>query len=55
MIYNVAEYGIIGDGLTNNTEAVRSLIGQVRAHKGGTIYFPAGQYVMGSIRLFSNM
>lgn len=55
MIYNVAEYGIIGDGLTNNTEAVRSLIAQVKEHEGGTIYFPSGQYVMGSIRLFSNM
>ena len=41
MRYDVTEYGIVGDGLTNNTEAVRSLIGQVRDNEGGTIYFPA--------------
>ncbi|MCR4823120.1 MAG: glycoside hydrolase family 28 protein, partial [Treponema sp.] len=55
MTYNVSDYGIVGDGLTNNTRAVRHLIDIVKEQGGGRIYFPAGKYVTGSMRLFSNM
>lgn len=55
MRYDVTKYGVVGDGLTNNTDTVRELIAHVKENGGGTIYFPVGQYVIGSIRLFSNM
>ena len=54
-MFNVKEYGIIGDGITNNTKAIAALIGIVEGAGGGTIYFPAGEYVTGNINLKSNM
>lgn len=54
MIYNVTDYGVVGDGITNNTTAINALTKSLE-EKGGTIYFPAGQYVSGSIHLYSNM
>lgn len=54
MIYNVCDFGCIGDGKTNNTAALRALTKSLE-HKGGTVYFPAGEYVCGSIWLYSNM
>ena len=54
MIYNVTDYGVLGDGITNNTKAINALTKSLDG-KGGTIYFPAGEYVSGSIHLYSNM
>lgn len=53
--YDAAEYGISGDGKTNNTEAIRRLVSVAEQNGGGTIYFPPGEYVTGSIELKSNM
>lgn len=55
MSFNVKDYGIIGDGVTNNTKKIKELIDNVCKSGGGTIYFPAGKYVTGSIILKSNM
>lgn len=55
MFYNVLDYGIIADGYTNNTEKIRGLIEKLHQNGGGTIYFPPGQYVSGSIRLYDHM
>lgn len=54
MKYDVTEYGVRGDGVYNNTEEINALARLVRENGGGTIWFPAGQYVTGSIRLYSN-
>ncbi|MBR6633427.1 MAG: glycoside hydrolase family 28 protein [Clostridia bacterium] len=54
MIYNVTEYGIIGDGITNNTAKINELT-KLASQKGGVIYFPAGEYVTGTVFLYSNM
>ena len=54
MYYNVTDFGIVGDGITNNTNAINALTKSLDG-KGGTIYFPAGEYVSGSIRLYSDM
>ena len=54
MYYNVTDYGIVGDGKTNNTLAINNLTRSLDG-KGGTIYFPPGEYVSGSIFLYSNM
>lgn len=54
MYYNVTDFDVIGDGKTNNTAAINALTKSLDG-KGGTIYFPPGEYVSGSIRLYSNM
>ncbi len=54
MIYNVTDYGVIGNGVKNNTVAINALTKRLR-ETGGTVYFPAGEYVSGSIHLYSNM
>ncbi|MBQ2664901.1 MAG: glycoside hydrolase family 28 protein, partial [Clostridia bacterium] len=52
---NVTDYGIIGDGVTNNTQKIKALIDEADKNGGGTIYFPPGKYLTGSIVLKSNM
>jgi polygalacturonase len=47
--YNVKDYGAVGDGNTKDTEAIRKAISAAATAGGGTIYFPAGQYLTGSI------
>lgn len=54
-MYNVAEYGVTGDGKTNNTRAIEGLIAKMAANGGGMLYFPAGEYVTGTIELKDNM
>lgn len=54
MRYDVTKYGIIGDGETNNTALIKKLIESLK-EKGGTVYFPKGKYVTGTITLYSNM
>lgn len=53
MIYNVLDYGIVGDGVTNNTKAIRALTDKM-TKKGGVLYFPKGEYLTGTIFLHSN-
>lgn len=55
MQYNVLDYNIINDGITNNTKAILKLIDVIHSNGGGTLYFPAGKYVTGSIILKSNI
>ncbi len=47
---DVTKHGVIGDGVTDNTEALNRLTYEM----GGDLYFPAGKYVTGSVRLYSN-
>jgi len=54
MYLNVAENGLIGDGVTNHTQALNALSKQL-SKTGGTLYFPAGRYVTGTLFLYSNM
>lgn len=54
MIYNVLDYGVVGDGVTNNTKAIRALTDKMRK-KGGILYFPKGEYLTGTIFMHSNM
>ena len=50
--FDVTKYGVIGDGVTNNTKAINALIKSVSA---GIIFFPPGRYLTGTIMLKSNM
>ena len=51
-IYDVSKLGAVGDGKTNNTACLRGIIDQMK--NGGILFFPAGQYVTGSLCLKSN-
>jgi polygalacturonase len=46
--FNVAKFGAKGDGATMNTAAIQKAI-DAAARKGGTVVFPAGTYLTGSI------
>ncbi len=54
-VYNVTEHGISGDGATMNTKAFQSLIDACSENGGGTIYFPAGDFITGTFRLKDNV
>jgi polygalacturonase len=46
--FSVASYGARGDGSTMNTAAIQKAI-DAAAKKGGTVVFPAGTYLTGSL------
>lgn len=45
---NVLDYGAVGDGITDDTLAIQSAIDATSESGGGTLYFPAGIYLMRS-------
>ena len=53
--YNIADFGAVGDGVTINTVAIQRAVDSCYRHGGGKIVVPAGNFVTGSVRLFSNM
>ncbi|MEP6715387.1 MAG: glycoside hydrolase family 28 protein [Terriglobia bacterium] len=53
--FNVLDYGAKNDGSARSTAAIRKAIEAAAAAGGGTVYFPAGNYVTGSIRMVSNL
>lgn len=53
--FNVRQYDAKGDGLKMDTKAINKTIEAAVAAGGGTVYFPAGKYLTGSIRLKSNI
>ena len=54
-IFNIKTYGAIGDGVALNTEAVQKTIDACYAAGGGTVWVPAGDFVIGTIRLKSHV
>ena len=54
-VFDVKDYGAVGDGATLDTAAVNSAIEDCNAAGGGTVLFPAGTYLSGSIHLKSNV
>lgn len=44
-VFHVTMWGIVGDGVTDNSTAWATLGAAVVAAGGGTVYFPAGDYV----------
>lgn len=53
--YNVVEYGAKGDGKTNNTKAINAAIVAAAKGGGGTVYFPAGNFLSFTIRMKSKI
>jgi polygalacturonase len=54
-VFDVKEFGARGDGRTQERDSINRAIDAAAASGGGTVYFPAGVYVSGSIRLRSNI
>src|ERR1035438_1797574 len=53
--YDVRAFGAVGDGTTVDTSAINRAIDAAAAAGGGTVYFPAGNYVCYSIHLMSKV
>ena len=53
--YNVRTFGAKGDGKQLDSDAINKAIEQAAAAGGGTVFFPAGNYLSTSIRLQSNI
>lgn len=52
--YNITDYGAVGDGKTNNTNAIQKVINKC-SETGGRVYFPKGVFVTGTLILKSNI
>jgi polygalacturonase len=54
-VYNVKKFGAKGDGKNLDTKAIDKTIDAAAAAGGGTVYFPAGDYLSVTIHLKSNV
>jgi len=54
-VYDVKKYGAAGDGKTIDTKAIEKAIDAASTAGGGTVYFPAGNYLSVTIHLKSNI
>jgi polygalacturonase len=54
-VFDVRTYGAVGDGKTLDTPAINKAIEAAAAAGGGTVQFPAGTYLSGSIHLKSHI
>ncbi len=54
-VFNITNYGAIGDGKTLNTVAVQKTIDACSAAGGGSVVVPAGNFVIGPITLASGI
>src|SRR6478609_5640738 len=55
VFYNVLDFGAKGDGKTNCTKAINAAIAAAAKNGGGTVFFPAGNYLSYSIHLQSHV
>ena len=53
--FNIKNFGAKGDGITLDTKAINDAIDAASKNGGGTVYFPAGNYLSFSIRLKNNI
>src|ERR1700742_604515 len=53
--FNIRAYGAKGDGKTNDTKAIDKAIAAAVKAGGGTVIVPAGVFVIGTVRLYSNI
>lgn len=54
-IYNIRDFGAQGDGATLDTAAVQAAIDACHRDAGGTVLVPAGDFVVGTLELKSNV
>ena len=53
--YNVRDFGARGDGKTLDTAAVQAAIDACARDRGGTVVVPAGDFLVGTVELKSNV
>jgi polygalacturonase len=54
-VMDATKAGAVGDGMTLNTATIQKVIDDCAAGGGGTIRFPAGRYMTGTIQIKSNV
>jgi polygalacturonase len=54
-VFNVTNYGAVGDGVTDNTIAIQNTINACNAAGGGIVEIPAGTFLSGPITLTNNL
>lgn len=52
---DVLKEGAVGDGITLSTDAIQHAIDKLSAQGGGTLHFPQGKYLTGTINLRSHI
>jgi hypothetical protein len=55
LAFNVRESGARGDGVTLDTAPVNRAIAECNRAGGGTVFFPAGTYLVGTLTILSNV
>ncbi|MFC1454444.1 glycosyl hydrolase family 28-related protein [Verrucomicrobiota bacterium] len=53
LFYNIIDYGAVDDGSTVNTKCIQKAIDDCANNGGGTVYFPAGTFISGTLCLKS--
>ena len=54
-VFNVKDYGAVGDGKTVNTAAINKAIEAADSADGGTVLFPSGEWMSGKILMKTNL
>lgn len=54
-VYNIEEYGAVGDSVTMNTHAIQTAIDACAEAGGGQVLVPPGSFLTGSVSLKSNV
>jgi Pectate lyase superfamily protein len=54
-IFNVCDFGAVGDGKTKDTAAISKAIHAANQSEGGEVVFPPGTYVTGTFEMLSNV
>ena len=54
-VYNVREFGAKGDSTSLDTQSIQAAIDACNKDKGGTVLIPAGDFVVGTLELKSNV
>ncbi|HOI28530.1 MAG TPA: glycoside hydrolase family 28 protein [Melioribacteraceae bacterium] len=54
-VFNIMDYGAVCDGKTKITDNIKNAVDAASDKGGGTIYFPAGEYLTGPIHFKDNI
>lgn len=52
---SVSDFGAVGDGITDDTEAFKAAVDYVAAYGGGVVTVPVGVFVVRSVVLYGNV